>query len=216
MELAPKKVDSAGKSESSFTFLAVEPQNERPRLSAGVRKQMKRHLTLLQHKRTRQQRAAKTSSWLTSSLGRQELAAAADLEEYSTSSSNISEVRLDQQGPSTARCEDGGETTESMEFTLKRRNRDLILQLPSGVLEESFSRGSMAFRTFALTDSDNVIGKSLSRIQLDVSSVLVSSSILGTWLAEAENELAAILPRHRGFPVERLRNSIQYRSCHDL
>lgn len=46
---------------------------------------------------------------------------------------------------------------------------------PGSNLGKSFSRGVMAFRTFALNDATNVVGVSLSQLELDVAIVLVSS-----------------------------------------
>lgn len=179
MELGPEEwaPSKNSKPKSSFTFLTVEPQNEheRPRLSAGVRKQMKSHLTLLQHKRTRQEKAAKISGWLTSSLGRQR-DVDVDIKGDNTAQSfpGMRVPRLERKQVLAAKSED---KSGSVEILLKREKTSspVMLQLPSGVLEQSFSRGSMAFRTFALNDSANVIGSSLSRLQFDVSSVMVSS-----------------------------------------
>lgn len=177
MEIGPENWASKQNEDTSFTFLTVEPQkeHERPRLSAGVRKQMKSHLTILQHKRVRQEKAARISGWLTSSLGRQKEAnvEAKAKEEVAGRSSPCVRVPRVEQGWALSEREDEVELAEA---SSKRRMKSstFVWQLPTGVLEQSFSRGSMAFRTFALDDPSNVIGSSLSRIQLDISSVLVS------------------------------------------
>lgn len=44
---------------------------------------------------------------------------------------------------------------------------------PNTRLGQSFSRGTMAFRTFALDDTTNIIGQSLDFLELDVAVVLV-------------------------------------------
>lgn len=43
--------------------------------------------------------------------------------------------------------------------------------LPNSRLGQSFSRGTMAFQTFALDDPHNVVGRTLNHLQLDVASV---------------------------------------------
>ncbi|CZT21159.1 uncharacterized protein RCC_07020 [Ramularia collo-cygni] len=172
MELGPEQWDPSPTADTSFTFLTVEPQNgnERPRLSAGVRKQMKSHLTLLQHKRGRQQRAAKISGWLKSSLGRQNEGSDEGKREGSGPSSLC--ISRAGQGRGLAECKDKPGYAAASSKRQRTNSSGAALQPPTGVLEQSFSRGSMAFRTFCLDDPSNIIGSSLSRLQLDVSSVL--------------------------------------------
>lgn len=167
MELSPEEWEPTPPQtgNTSFTFLAVEPQNERPRMSAGVRKQMKSHLTLLQHKRTRQERAQKISGWLKSTLGRRE--------EANVGTEAEGCVKVTRAGKSLAVQNDvDAESAEMITTRLSQSAERMLWKLPTGTLEQSFSRGTMAFRTFALNDPANVVGASLSRLQLDVSSVL--------------------------------------------
>lgn len=191
MELSPEEWAPTSKSKSnintSFTFLAVEPQNERPRLSAGVRRQMKSHLTLLQHKRARQERAAKISNWLTGSLGRQSQRESTTELVNSGMEGLTVKVKREHSGHSSTNESAEAEAEAEVRWPIGNRQSQShdaktawqhCHQLPSSALEQAFSRGSMAFKTFALHDSANVIGKSLSRLQLDVSSVLVSAILM--------------------------------------
>ena len=54
--------------------------------------------------------------------------------------------------------------------------RDVLAwRYSEGTLAHSFSRGSMAFRTFLLHDSDNTVGLALHRLGFDISNVMVSA-----------------------------------------
>lgn len=52
----------------------------------------------------------------------------------------------------------------------------LVWRYSEGTLAHSFSRGSMAFRTFLLHDSDNTVGLALHRLGFDISNVMVSTN----------------------------------------
>lgn len=55
--------------------------------------------------------------------------------------------------------------------------RDVLAwRYSEGTLAHSFSRGSMAFRTFLLHDSDNTVGRALYRLGFDISNVMVSTA----------------------------------------
>lgn len=65
-----------------------------------------------------------------------------------------------------------GETDVPTVFQEETRARTVRL-FPDSVLEKSFSRGVVAFRTITLADPTNVVGESLNRLQFDVSALLV-------------------------------------------
>ncbi|KAM0701529.1 hypothetical protein Q7P35_009780 [Cladosporium inversicolor] len=47
-----------------------------------------------------------------------------------------------------------------------------VLTSPTSVLERAFSRGSLAFRTISINDPDNVIGRNVAELGLDLSSIM--------------------------------------------
>ena len=156
-----------------------------------VRRQVRSHVTRLQHRQNRQNRERRQSHAVSHPRG-----VATDAEPASTSSSldtsedgrvssiappnvsNIPEVASAWLRHST---ESDSTTDESVEkqlispFATRPPVQGVFpsaLTTPTSALERAFSRGSLAFRTISLNDPDNIIGRNVAELKLDLSSIL--------------------------------------------
>ena len=134
-----RQINNHFKENASFSFVHIE----RPGTTVDqrVRRQVKSHVSRLQHRQERERQfAVKTA---------------------------IHSKDLDKSSGTTASStRDSSESTADSQTT-----RESSLDEQSA-LEKSFSRGSVAFRTIALKDTENQVGKNIAGLRLDISNVM--------------------------------------------
>lgn len=169
--------------ESTFQFVNIDRPGDASDLR--VRKQVRSHVSRLQHRQNRQNRERRQSHPVSHSRG-----VGFDAEPASTSSSldtsedgcvsPITPTNVSQKTSSWLRHSTESDSTpdESAQNQLippstKRSPATLpVLRTPTSALERAFSCGSLAFRTISLNDPDNTIGRNVAELKLDMSSIM--------------------------------------------
>lgn len=158
--------------DGGFHFVVM--RGPRDSMQQKTRKQIRSHVTKVQHQRIRERlqnsNATSTTAGAVSSTDhsvstRRSAAIAKKGEDLVTAHENVEDAtKIDHQQESTHPL-----------WALENSNRFAIA---SSELLEAFSRGTMSFRTFALQDSSNVVGKNLRELGLGLSSVMVSANAM--------------------------------------
>lgn len=188
---------STNRQQNNIAFNFVVLENPSDALQQKTRKQVRSHVTRVQHRRARDERSNATTPSAhaaplgSSSISRSvsllalttvpQLAAPSPTDEptneltYASPDVQLREAYLD------SMSDYYGQSSE------ERRRRRLeaqdarstaldVFRLPDSALGDSLSRGEMSFRTFALDDTTNTIGQSLNALGLDLASIMVGQN----------------------------------------
>jgi hypothetical protein len=165
----------------TFKFVNIERPGDAT--NERVRRQVRSHVSRLQHRQNRERQfhqaahlkgvaAARLDAGASSSLdssedGRSTVVAPADVRNTITSWTRHSSTESDSTSEETAERQQISPPASGFATA-----QPSLLALPSSVLEKSFSRGSLAFRTISLNDPDNIIGRNVAELKLDLSSIM--------------------------------------------
>lgn len=144
-----RKTNHGKGEDTGFKFVHIE----RPGAAVDqrVKRQVKSHVSRLQHRQERERQFAISRS--------KELERSSENPALITR--NSSESTAESQNVSTADSHNVGSQTA----------HEGNLEIESAI-ERSFSRGSVAFRTIALKDTENQVGKNIAGLRLDISNVM--------------------------------------------
>ena len=164
---------------SNFKFVNVERPGDPA--NARVRRQVRSHVSRLQHRQNRERQSRE-------GLRSRGIAADADAAGGSSSIDSSEDGRVTIVAPDDARNktaswirrstesdstpEENAETKPHPPLVTHLAISPSVLTSPTSALEKAFSRGSVAFRTISLNDPDNIIGKNVAELRLDLSSIL--------------------------------------------
>jgi hypothetical protein len=145
-----------------------------------VRRQVRSHVSRLQHRQNRERQFHQIAQ---SKVQRLEAGASSGLgssEDGLTTAVAPADVRnatASWNRHSTAESDTTSEEATDHQQVFIPASRPAVAQpplvaLPSSALERSFSRGSLAFRTIALNDPENIMGRNIAELKLDLSSIM--------------------------------------------
>jgi len=156
-----------GKGEdANFSFVHIE----RPGATVDqrVRRQVKSHVSRLQHRQERERQfAVKRSKDLDKSSG----ATSSSTRDSFKSSETVASITRDSSDSSVDSQTVNSQNVDSQNVDPQTTHEGNNLEEQSA-LERSFSRGSIAFRTIALKDTENQVGKNIAGLRLDISNVM--------------------------------------------
>ena len=134
-----RRTTNRNKEETNFSFVHIE----RPGTTVDqrVRRQVKSHVSRLQHRQERERQFAVKTATQSKDLDKSSGTAASSTRESSESTADSQTTQESNPGERSA-------------------------------IEKSFSTGSVAFRTIALEDTENQVGKNIAGLRLDVSNVM--------------------------------------------
>lgn len=176
--------DHDKRDEPTFQFVNLEHPGHGT--DSHVHRQVRSHVSRLQHRQNRENKRNRERQSHPVSHSR---SVAADTESASSSSIDSSEDgRVSSTAPTNVRNRTDSwlrHSTESDSTPDESAENKLISTCPTGLpvlpsvltsptsaLERAFSRGSLAFRTFSLNDPDNIVGRNVPELGLDLSSIL--------------------------------------------
>jgi len=168
--------------ESAFQFVNLDrPDNA---ADSRVRRQVRSHVARMQHRQNKRDREGQ-SRLVSHSRGIDN-----DPEPANTSSSldSSEDGRVSSIAPTNMRnrtsswlrhsTESDSTPDESAENrlvsppTTRLPVSRSVLTSPTTALEKAFSRGSLAFRTISLNDPDNIVGRNVAELRMDLSSIM--------------------------------------------
>lgn len=154
--------DKGKEEDATFKFVLIERPGDAA-VDHRVRRQVKSHVSRLQHRQERERQFAATSS--------KNLVKPSRPIVPSTMDSSIRDTRYEDVNKSSGSAASSSRDSSESTATSKTTTHEGTLEEHSA-LERSFSRGSVAFRTIALKDTENQVGKNLAELRLDISNVM--------------------------------------------
>lgn len=177
--------DRDKRDEPTFQFVNLDRPGDAT--DSRVRRQVRSHVSRLQHQQNRQNRQNRERQ---SHLESQSQRVAADAEPASNSSSldssedghvpataptnarNRATLWLRHSTESDSTPDEGAESQLISPPATRLPVFPSVLTFPTSALEKAFSRGSLAFRTVSLNDPDNIIGRNVAELRMDISSIM--------------------------------------------
>jgi hypothetical protein len=198
-----KTASGYGKRDSStFKFVNIE----RPGDAADerVRRQVRSHVSRLQHQQSRE-RQSQNAARLRSIAGAQLEPGVYNSLDSSEDGHAIAVAALDSRNVTTSWVRRSTESDSTSEETVTHQHflppitrptaPPSLLKLPMGSLEKSFSRGSIAFRTISLKDPENVIGRNVAELRMDLSNIMSFYRMIATIQAQDfDQQYGAVIP----------------------
>lgn len=163
------KRNATEKPSNNAEFQFVVMQGPRDALQHKTRKQIRSHVTKVQHQRTREKLRNNQARSLTSGAA-SKVTGTVDSKDASTLVKKEDETDVAPEYEGNATKLEQYPKTSLPSFAAEP---PVSLTIPHSASFEALSRGVMAFRTFALQDTTNTISKSLGTLGLELSSVMV-------------------------------------------
>jgi hypothetical protein len=173
MDRKPSSSSSALETRDGPAFRFVNIERPGDATNERVRRQVRSHVSRLQHRQNRErqfQQAAQSKAHRLEAGASSSLESSEDGHSTAVTPADARNVTASWTRHSTTESDTTSE--ESADHQQAFTAQPPLIALPSSALEKSFSRGSLSFRTIALNDPDNIIGKNIAELKLDLSSIM--------------------------------------------
>jgi hypothetical protein len=187
---------------SDFKFVNIE----RPADAANerVRRQVRSHVSRLQHRQNRERLSHQASRSRDIEFAKEASGASNSIDSSEDGQLTVvAPAKVRNKTPSWIRHSTESDSTpdESTEIRhispppIQLDASPSVLTSPTSALEKAFSRGSLAFRTISLNDPDNIIGRNVAELRLDLSSIMSFYRMISMIQAQDfDQQYGAVIP----------------------